>query len=287
MPKVYIVTDSTSDIPQATREQLGIYMVPLKVHFGSETYLDSVTLQAGEFYEKLAKADKLPTTSQPSPADFLDVYSRILKEDPDGQIISIHLSAAFSGTYQSAEMARNMLEEASGRVKVINSRTASYGTGMLVVAAAEAAREGMAMDDIVNMVEHMRNTNKVYFLVDTLEYLQKGGRIGKAQAVLGSLLNIKPILSIDDEGVVTSVDKARGTRKAVQRIIELLRQDYGGQEVDIVLIHSNDQAAAEQLAAAVKENFDVKRETYATIGPVIGTHVGPGTVAVFMGPARK
>jgi DegV family protein with EDD domain len=280
---IHIVTDSTADIPQSVREQLGILMVPLKVHFGADTYLDSITLQPEQFYTKLKQADSLPTTSQPSPVDFLEVYKKILDDDPDGHIISIHLSAALSGTYQSAVMARSMLDDPE-RVTVIDSRTASYANGMLSVAAAEAARNGQDKDAVVELVDRLRRTYKVYFLVDTLEYLQKGGRIGKASAVLGSLLNIKPILSLDDDGEVAPVDKVRGAKKAVQRIIELLRQDYSGQTVDMTVLHSDDLEAAEQLAAQVKEHFQVNKVSYTVIGPVIGTHAGPGTLAVLMGP---
>lgn len=284
MVNYYVVTDSTADIPQQEREALGVRMVPLKVHFGSETYLDSITLQSEQFYPKLEQAAALPTTSQPSPVDFLDVYKGILDEDPEGHILSIHLSSALSGTYQSAELAKSLLEQ-QDKVTVIDSRTASYGIGMLVVAAARAAKEGLDREAIVELVEKMRSKNKVYFLVDTLEYLQKGGRIGKASAVLGSLLNIKPILSVDDEGEVASVDKIRGTKKAIQRIVELLQQDYSGQEVDISVVHSNDEAAAENLASVLKEHFQVRNVKYSQLGPVIGTHVGPGTVGVFIGPA--
>lgn len=285
MVNYYVVTDSTADIPQQEREALGVRMVPLKVHFGSETYLDSITLQSEQFYPKLAQAAALPTTSQPSPVDFLDVYKSILDEDPEGHILSIHLSSALSGTYQSAELAKSLLEQ-NDKVTVIDSRSASYGIGMLVAAATDAAKEGLDKNAIVELLEKIRSKNKVYFLVDTLEYLQKGGRIGKASAVLGSLLNIKPILSIDDEGEVAPVDKIRGTKKAIQRIIELLQQDYSGQEVDITVVHSNDEAAAENLSTVLKEHFQVRNVKFSHIGPVIGTHVGPGTVGVFMGPVN-
>lgn len=283
MAKFRIVTDSTADIPQSVREKHHIEMVPLKVHFGEETFLDAIDLQSEQFYPKLAEAAALPTTSQPSPVDFLEVYKKILEEDPETHIFSIHLSAALSGTYQSAELAKNLME-GDERLTIIDSRWASYGIGLLVLAAAEAAEKGFSKDEIMERLQAIRDSSKVYFLVDTLEFLQKGGRIGKAAAVLGSLLNIKPILTIDDEGEVASVDKVRGTKRAAQRIIELLKQDYADKDVDIAIVHSNDMAAAESMVKLLQENFRVNKVTYASIGPVIGTHTGPGTVGIFMGP---
>ena len=287
MAKLRIVTDSTADIPESVRKQLGIEMVPLKVHFGDETYLDSVTLHSVEFYEKLKQSSSLPTSSQPSPVDFLDVYKRILAEDPDAHIVSIHISSAMSGTLQSAELAKSLLDEPD-RLTVFDSRSASYGIGMLAVAAAELAAKGASLEEVLEKIRRMREKYTVYFLVDTLEYLQKGGRIGKAAAVLGTLLNIKPILSIDAEGEVTSVDKVRGTKQAVQRLIELFKQnpDLSG-EVDVFIVHSNDVPAAENMEAVLRENFNVRRLNMITLGPVIGTHTGPGTVGVFVGPYEQ
>lgn len=281
MSKIRIVTDSTADIPQKVREALDIEMVPLKVHFGEEAYLDSVTIDPETFYRKLAQSERLPTTSQPSPMDFLDVYERLAAE-PGSQVISIHLSSSLSGTYQSASMARSMMTS-PGEVYLVDSKSATYGIGLLAVAAAEAARDGSTLEEILQLVDRLRSHTSLYFLVDTLEYLHKGGRIGKAGAVLGSLLNIKPILSIDD-GTVTSVDKVRGTKKAMSRIIELLKLKHSG-PVRVTVAHALTEKHAEELSALIHEHFEVVHMTYTTIGPVIGAHVGGGTVGVFMVPA--
>ncbi|GIP32963.1 DegV family protein [Paenibacillus sp. J2TS4] len=284
MSKVRIVTDSTADIPVEDRERLGIEMVPLKVHFGNETYIDAVTIQSQRFYELLAESSALPTTSQPSPVDFLDMYKKILAEEPDAQIISVHLSAAMSGTYQSAVLAKSLLEEQAD-ITIIDSKSASYGFGLLVVAAAEAAQAGKTKEECLELIHHNRENTGLFFLVDTLEFLQKGGRIGKAAAFLGSLLNIKPILSIDDEGEVTSIEKARGQKKAMARIVELLKEGgYADKEVKVIIAHAHSVPAAEELSSLIKSHFQVKHLSYTSIGPVIGTHTGPGTVAVFMLP---
>ncbi|WP_217557652.1 DegV family protein [Paenibacillus sp. GbtcB18] len=284
MSHVRIVTDSTSDIPQATREKLGIEMVPLKIHLDGETYLDAVTLGAEQFYHKLVAAHSMPTTSQPSPAEFLALYEKLLAEDPEVKILSIHLSSAMSGTYQSALLAKSMLDQ-EDRVQVIDSKSACYGIGALVVAAAEAAREGKSLEECAEIVRKIRESFVIYFLVDTLEYLQKGGRIGKASALIGSLLNIKPILSVDPEGEIASVDKVRGQKKAMARIIEMMRRDIPGGDIHISVAHANNTESAEELYRLIEQNFTIKSMQYITIGPVIGTHAGPGTVAAFVSPA--
>lgn len=279
MGKVRIVTDSTADIPAAVREELGIEMVPLNIHFGSETFLDTVTLTSEQFYDKLQTSGVFPKTSQPSPAEFLAVYERLAAE-PDVEIVSIHLASVLSGTYQSAVLGASMLE--SAKVHVVDSRSASYGIGALVVAAAEAARAGQSVEQILQLIERQREHFYIYFLVDTLEYLQKGGRIGKASALLGSLLNIKPILSIDPEGEVAAVDKVRGHKKAMARIVELLERDIADRPIRLYIAHANNQEGADQLSEALAERFHVRAAAYIALGPVIGAHAGPGTIAAFV-----
>lgn len=277
------MTDSTADLPADLVEKYGIEVVTLKVHFGEEVYEDR-ELAPDTFYEKLVQSSRLPTTSQPSPVDFLDVYKR-LNETEDTVIISIHLSSALSGTYQSAVLAKSMLEEKAD-ITIIDGKTASYGTGMLVVAAAEAAQRGKSKEEIIELIHTMRNQTRLYFLVDTLEYLHKGGRIGKASAVLGSLLNIKPILSIDDEGEVYAVDRIRGHKRAMQRIMDLLKQDFGDTEVNVQISYAENKSYAEEMSSLVREQFQVKQYDYRRIGSVIGAHAGVGAIAVFMCPVQ-
>jgi len=281
MGKVRIVTDSTADIPASDRERLGISMVPLKVLFGEVTYADAVTITAEQFYEKLIASPVLPRSSQPSPMEFVEVYDRLLDEDPDSPIISIHLSAALSGTYQSAFIAESMIER-DADITVIDAKSASYGYGARVVKAAEMAAAGASKEEIIAEVERIKQDMSVYFLVDTLEYLQKGGRIGKASAMVGSLLNIKPILSLDPDGVVQAVDKVRGSKKAMQRICELLKTAYGDEPVEVTIAWSHVDGPAKELSEQVKSQFNVQSLNFVPIGSVIGTYTGPGTSAVFM-----
>ncbi|RUS46475.1 DegV family protein [Cohnella sp. AR92] len=283
MTSVAIVTDSTADIPAEVRERLGIGMVPLRVHFGEEGYLDNIDLQPAEFYQKLTTYQGLPKSSQPSPADFLEAFEKRIAEGKE--VISINLSSALSGTYQSALLAKSMLDDES-KVTVVDSKSASYGYGMLVVRAAEMARDGASKEEILAAIESLKKSTKLYFLVDTLEYLHKGGRIGRASALFGSLLNIKPILTIDEEGYVNALDKARGQKRAFARIIELLEADFAGKPVDLsVVITPGKTELAQELVPMLKEKFDVRHYMESEIGPVIGTHAGPGTVGLFISPA--
>ncbi|BFH38823.1 DegV family protein [Paenibacillus melissococcoides] len=285
MASIRIVTDSTADIPQELRERYRIEMIPLKVHFGNDMYQDAVTISAERFYQLLVEAKRLPTTSQPSPIEFLEVFKR-LNAEPDTQIISIHLSAAFSGTYQSAVLAKNMMEEEAD-ITIVDSKSASYGFGLIVVEAAKMAEAGRSKEEILAMIERYQRERKLFFLVDTLEYLQKGGRIGKAAALFGTLLNIKPILSIDDEGEVYAVEKVRGYKKAVARILEMLKQEFEGRPVHTVMGYTSNPSAADDLAAAIQNTMDVRSMDYTIVGSVIGTHVGTGVAAVFMWPADE
>lgn len=282
MASVVLVTDSTADIPRATRERLGIEMVPLKVNFGEESYLDNIELEPAEFYKKLAGFGKLATSSQPSPADFHEVYQRLT--DAGHEVISIQLSSAMSGTYQSATIAKSMLDDDSA-VTIVDSKSASFGYGHIVVRAAELAQAGASKADILAELERMRSELRLYFLVDTLEYLQKGGRIGKASAVLGSLLNIKPILSIDKEGVVYPFDKARGQKRAMARIAEVLESDLKTRPLSLVVATTPGYTdGAVEMAELLKSKLNVKEYAETEIGPVIGAHAGPGTIGIFIFP---
>ncbi|MDP4096810.1 DegV family protein [Paenibacillus sp. P96] len=281
MSRTFIVTDSTADIPKELVNELHIRIVPLTVMFGEEAFLDGIEMTPERFYPELVKSKELPTTSQPSPAEFTRTYESILAAHPDAQIISIHLSSGLSGTYQSAVIGRSMLDDEQP-VTVYDSKSASYGYGYLVVHAARMAAAGRETADIIRSLDELGQRRQLYFLVDTLEYLQKGGRIGKAAATIGTLLNIKPILSIDQDGVIYPVEKARGHKKAMNRIIDMLEQAIKGQKVNVVLGHTADPSTVEGLTDMLRSRFNVADVLYTEIGAVIGTHVGPGTIAVFV-----
>ncbi|MBJ9988316.1 DegV family protein [Paenibacillus sp. S28] len=285
MTQPVIVTDSTADIPEDIAKQHDIHVVPLRLMFGEDTFEDGVDISAEVFYKRLVQSEQLPTTSQASPADYMQVYQEIMNEYPGSPIISIHISSGLSGTYQSATIAKSMLE-GDPDITIVDSKSASYGFGLLVVHAARLAAEGRTAEEIVRSVEEVRRQRKLYFLVDTLEYLQKGGRIGKAAAMIGNLLNIKPILSIDEEGIIYAVEKVRGRKKALARILERFREDLGGvQNINVAVGHTADPASAEPVLEDLSRDFRLQEVVLTNIGPVVGTHVGPGTLAVFIWPA--
>ncbi|UCZ51775.1 DegV family protein [Bacillus shivajii] len=279
MSQVKIVTDSTADIPKNIVEDLNISVVPLKVHFGEETYEDGVDLNASQFYEKLRGASQIPTTSQPTPHQFEAEYRRIHEESPEDDIISIHLSSKLSGTFQSAYIASQTLGD-EVPLTVIDSRRASYAIGIIVVEVAKLAKNGASKEECLKRIDELLEDTVVYFMVDTLEYLEKNGRIGKASAVLGSLLKIKPILSLNDEGEVYPFEKVRGNKKAVAKIIQQVEQKYADNPIHVGISHAESEKEAKALMEKIEGSFNVKESIITDIGPVIGTHVGPGTLSV-------
>ncbi|SFS51267.1 DegV family protein [Marininema halotolerans] len=285
MANVHVITDSTADIPDSLREELDIGMVPLKVHLGNQSFLDRVNIYPQEFYKRLQELDDLPTTSQPSPIDFVEAFREAVREE-DKDILSIHLSSSFSGTYQAAVLAQSMVEDEL-KVTVIDSKKASFAIGLVVVEVARAAKAGKSIDECVELAHQLIQEQEVYFLVDSLEYLQKGGRIGKASAVLGSLLNIKPILSLNEEGVVYPLDKVRGKNKAMAKIQELLREKFGDQPVQAAILCTNNEGEGDQWVVKLKDQFNIHEIIRAEIGPVVGSHVGPGTLAVALQPVLR
>lgn len=290
MNQAIIIADSTADIPQATVSEYGIHIVPMRLAFGDQSYLEGIDITAEEFYDKLSKSKELPTTSQTSPSQYVEVYRNLLAAYPGSPIISIHISSGMSGTYQSAVLAKEMLEEELGHsvdVTVIDSLCASYGFGLLVVHAARLAKQGASVEEIRAEVERLGKARRLYFLVDTLEYLQKGGRIGKAAAILGNLLNIKPILSVDQEGVIYAVDKVRGRKKAMARVIELFVNDFAGvKDINVAVCDCVNPEVSEEILELLRQHFTLHEVVRNSIGAVVGTHVGPGTVATFIWPAK-
>lgn len=280
---VKIVTDSTADLPQGLADQLDIAVVPLKVHFGEEEYLDWVELDSECFFDKLTKSKIMPRTSQPSPADFEAVYKRV-GEDSDS-IISIHISSHLSGTYQSATIARSMLGGMD--IEVVDSKVTSMALGIVVVEAARAAKAGKSKEEIMAQVYDQLTRVTIYFGVDTLEYLQKNGRIGKAAALLGGLLNVKPLLALSD-GVIVPKEKVRGRAKLVERFVDLVGSELG-QDVKgtAVILHGNALEEAVKLKEKIDAKYNFNEVIISTIGAVIGTHTGPGLLGLMVLPEKK
>lgn len=283
MTKVKIVTDSTADIPASLVEELGITVVPLNVIFSDEeSYEDGVSLTADQFYKKVEQSGIIPSTSQPTPHQFEEVYRSLL--DEDSTIISIHLSSKLSGTFQSAMIAKQAIDE-DNVIHVIDSKRASYAIGIIVVEVAKLANEGKSLGACLARLDELLDDTNVFFMVDTLDFLQKNGRIGKASALLGTMLKIKPILSLSAEGEVYSHEKARGQKKALNRMIELLKDQYGTSPIHLGIFHAVNETLAMEMCKRLKEEFDVQSDVITSIGAVIGAHVGPGTIAIAMAKA--
>ncbi|MFZ5639609.1 MAG: DegV family protein [Bacillota bacterium] len=281
MGAVRIVTDSTADLPRELAEQYGVVVVPLKVLFGQEVFRDGADLDAADFYSRLKKTPVLPTTSQPAPGEFVAVYERLTRRGDS--VISIHISSALSGTFHSAQLAKTMVD--SKDIFVIDSRSVSMGLGLIVIAAAKAAREGRTRKEILTLINDLINNIKVLFVVDSLEYLERGGRIGKASALLGSLLNIKPILALQD-GLVTPLEKVRGKSRALDRLVELAGASYGpGRRLVCSIVHSDDYSSLMKLRDKIEVSLNSPDILISELGPVVGTHVGPGTVGIVVYPA--
>ena len=273
---VRIVTDSTVDIPTEQAEAAGITVVPLTVFFGDDAYLDGIELDNPLFYEKLQANKVLPTTSQPSPAKFHEAYTRVIEEGADG-ILSIHLSSHLSGTYQSAHTASESLPEDLRKVpiEVIDSLTISAGMSRAVFLAAREAREGLALEEIkAHVLDELARTT-ILAVLDTLEYVRRSGRIGGASAMLGNMLSVKPIISLK-EGAVVPVERPRTRSKAFARIAQLIT-DMG--PIEAISIAESNEELGQQLAEALKETYTGEIPRYK-LGAALGTHTGPGTVAV-------
>jgi DegV family protein with EDD domain len=278
---VRVVTDSTADLPATVIQEWGIIVIPLCVNFGTEVYRDGADLQPDDFYRKLASSSTLPTTSVPPPGTFTEVYEKLSKNGTE--VVSIHLSHKFSGTYDCAQLAAK--EVGNKRIEVIDSLAVSMGLGLLVIAAARAAKAGASLEEVTALVRWSMKRCYLMGVLDTLEYLQKGGRIGRAQAFLGHVLNIKPLLAVRD-GEVQPLERVRTRRRALNRLCQLALERQPFEEVAI--LHSAASQEAELVAEKLALAFPRGRMQLAQFGPVMGTHIGPGAVgiAVLQQPAR-
>jgi DegV family protein with EDD domain len=276
--RVAIVTDSTSDLPPALAAARSITIVPLTLNFDGQTLLDGVDITPGEFYRRLPNATSHPTTSQPSPGQFAEVYSALLA-DHDA-IVSIHISEKLSGTFDSAQQAADMTD--ATRVHVIDSQVVSMGLGLVTLAASTLAARAADAEAIVDKVESMRGEVQTYFSVATLEFLRRGGRIGRASALLGSVLQVKPVLCIRD-GLVTPLERVRTFERALSRVIELARAVDRGKGICAIVGHAGAEADAERVAKELEPIAETLM--IQPLGPVVGAHAGPGVVGVGCYPA--
>jgi DegV family protein with EDD domain len=273
---VSIVSDTCHYLPQELVARHGIHLLSLYVHWPDETVRESDIADYDDFYERLRTAQDLPSTSQPSIGDFLAVYEPLLEQGRD--IVSIHLAGGMSGTVRSAEQARDQLGRHGERIHVIDSATACGGQGLILLAAAAAAEAGGDGAAVADRARRARQQLRMWFAIDTLEFLRRGGRIGGAQAWLGATLKIKPILTVESE--ITPIERVRTSRRAFERMVDLLTERARDGADGWMVQHIQAPREAEALAARGREIFETEPRCVSEIGPVIGAHVGPGLLGV-------
>lgn len=269
---IKIMTDSTSDIDLEYAKKLNIEVVPLKVIFGQKEYKDRVDLQPEQFYDLLASSNSLPSTSQPSPQDYLDIYEKI-KENKDTLIV-ITLSSVLSGTYQSACIAKDLVDYEN--IYIIDSLNATQGLRLIVEKAVQLRNNGLSVQEIVNVIEEYKTRVHIYAYVDTLEYFYKGGRLSKTSATVGTMLKLKPIVGLKN-GTLDVFAKARGALKATTKVIDVIKE-HG--EIDlnepISIGYTGDTSGLDKFENTLREEFGFDEVFHGYVGPVIGTHAGPG-----------
>ncbi|WP_100332377.1 DegV family protein [Bacillus xiapuensis] len=279
--KTAIITDSTAYLPKKLRDQFHIHMIPLSVIVGEETYREEVDLTAGEFYEEVRAGEKLPTTSQPPIGHFVQLYEQLAKEYD--AVVGIYLSSGISGTYQTSIQAGEMVEGL--RVYSFDSEISCGPQGFYALRAAELAQQGRDPEEIIAELEMMKASTRAYFMVDDLQHLKRGGRLNGAQALIGGLLQVKPLLHFADKKIVP-FEKIRTSKKALKRIVELFEEDYQkGDPLSVVIIHANREAHVQQWKEELQQRFPQAEFSLGYFGPVIGTHLGEG--AIGMGWMKK
>ncbi len=281
--RIGLVTDSTCDLSPELLKELGIEMVPLTINFTEdEIYKDIININHQDFFQKLVQVEKLPTTSQPAIGWFVEKYQEMAKEFD--AIISIHLSSKLSGTCESARMAAEQVNDV--QVELIDSTSASFGIGFQVLLAKRLIEEGMEFKDIVKYIKDRQKNSKIFFTVNDLSYLQKGGRIGKAQAFLGSVLNFYPILNlVGGDGELLPLEKIRGKKKIVKRMVSLVLDELKGVEkATLGFVHASEMEHYNQFKSTLIEQLKEKKINYiemeSWISAVIGCHVGPSVYGI-------
>lgn len=278
MAGIAIVTDSTSYIPPELLKKHSISVAPQVLIWGEQTYRDGVDIQPDEFYAKLKTAKTMPSTSQVSPAAMQAVFQPLV--DQGREVIGIFVSSKLSGTQQSAAQAREMMGSAGEKVTIVDSLATAMALGFISIAAARAAEGGASVKECVAVAEKARDNSGLFFAVDTLEFLHRGGRIGGAQRFIGSALNLKPILALKD-GRVEGVERIRTKSKAQERVLELVAEQVKGKSnIRLATLHANAAEDAKSLLDRAAKELNPVETLFTEVSPVVGTHAGPGTVGL-------
>ena len=278
MGNIALITDSTAYIPAELVKKYNITVTPQILIWGEETYQDGIDIQPSEFYEKLQTAKVMPTTSQVAIGTMQTLFQKLV--DQGNEVLGIFISSKLSGTIQSATQGREGMSSGKEKVQVVDSNSTAMAMGFHVLTVARALADGASMKDAVQLAEKARDHTGVYFAVDTLEFLHRGGRIGGAQRFLGAALNMKPILAIQD-GRVEAVERVRTKGKALDRVIELVAEQTAGKgNVRLATLHANAESEAKDVLTRAAAQLNPVEQVLASVSPVIGTHAGPGTVGL-------
>ena len=276
MSKIALVTDSSQYLPQNLIDEYGIHVVPLTVIWGEETYADGVDITTEEFYTRLGNTKIMPSTSQPTILAFKEVFQDL--HDQGYDILAVLISDKLSGTISSATQARKLLPEAT--IEIINSETIAMPLGFQVLAAARALQNGASLEECKQIVEKVKEQTGVIFVVDTLEFLHRGGRIGGAKRFVGSLLQMKPILTVEG-GKVDTLDQVRTQKKALARLLDIIEErTQGHSKVHLATLHANAHEVSKTILEQAQDRIPTIESVYSEVSPVVGTHVGPGTVGL-------
>jgi DegV family protein with EDD domain len=278
MPKIAIVTDSTSFLPAELIKKHNITVTPLILIWDKQTFHDGVDIQPSEFYTRLKTAKTMPSSSQTSPATMQSTFQNLV--DQGFEVLGIFISSKLSGTMQSATQGKEMMGVAGKKVTIMDSFATSVNLGLIVLAAARASENGANLSDCIAVAEQARSNSGVFFAVDTLEFLHRGGRIGGAQRFIGSMLNLKPILALE-EGKVEGVERIRTKSKAYGRVVELIAEKVNGKSnIRLAVAHANASADAKTLLDRAVKRLNPVETIFTEVSPVVGAHTGPGTVAL-------
>jgi DegV family protein with EDD domain len=280
MGGVAVVTDSTCDLPRDLVEQLGIRVVPLSVTFGDETLISGISIGHEEFYARLRRTDRLPTTSQPAPAWFEEAYGDCIDDGLDA-VVSLHVSSALSGT---VELARHRAGKVDIPVEVVDSRMVGGSLGLAVLAAHRVAEAGGTVEEVVAAAERVRDRSQSLLVVDTLDFLRRGGRLTGAQALVGNVLRVKPLLHLT-EGRVEVRERTRTWTRAMDRIVDIVEELAADGPVDVILAHAVAAERAAELWSRLEDRVQMAERLETLIGPIVGTHVGPGAIGLAAVPA--
>ena len=282
MPKVAVVTDSVASIPEKFLQELDIHWVAYYIHRGKEILRDLVTIQRDEFLEWLVTARTLPTTASPGPGDYVEMYEKLVVEQGVEEIVSIHITSKGSGAYQAATIAKSMILEKLPDIKieVIDTLNASMCQGWMVIEAARSALAGMNLENITSKIKGMMPRAHMIQTADTLRYLYMGGRIGMATNLVGSLLNIKPLIGMED-GVIVPLGKARSRMRAYQMMVDMVEQAIGAKgKIKIAYVHAGAQQEVEKIKQLVEQRLTVVESFFAELSPALAVHTGPGTAGL-------